>query len=131
MPPLSRCILLIAGFMATPVFAQSLSRAAMTEHSESTIAQRLPSPPLDENASATDFLRAAEGALAAGRTGEAQEAMEMAQTRLLDRSVPLGTTGIPSDQAAVKLVSQGLQALAQGDRATCLRMIQAAIAAAK
>jgi hypothetical protein len=56
--------------------------------------------------------------------------MKMAQIRVLDRSVPLGTTGIPSEQPAVKLISQGLQALAAGDRATCLRVIQAAIRAA-
>ena len=37
---------------------------------------------------------------------------------------------LPSDHPAVKLISQGLQALAAGDRATCLRMIQAAAAEA-
>ena len=40
----------------------------------------------------SDYLRAAQGALAAGRIAEAQEALEMAQTRMLDRSVPLGQT---------------------------------------
>lgn len=94
------------------------------------ISAALPEPPLSEDAGPVAFLRAAENALAAGRTGEAQQAMEMAQTRLLDRSVPLGTHDIPSAQPAVKLISQGLQALADGDRMTCLRMIQAAIQAA-
>ncbi len=126
MSPFPLRVLLVAGFMSTPALAQLPSRAALTEHPESTIAARLPTPALDENAGPAEFLRAAEGALAAGRIGEAQEAMEMAQTRLLDRSVPLGTTGVPSDQPAVKLVSQALQALAEGDRATCLRMIKAA-----
>jgi hypothetical protein len=117
---------LVAGFLAAPAFAQLPTRAELAARPDSTIVARLPSPALDENAGPVEFLRAAENALAAGRTGEAQEAMEMAQTRLLIRAVPLGTTGVPSDQPAVKLVSQALQALAEGDRATCLRMIQAA-----
>ncbi len=113
--------------LATPALAQSLPFGA---EPPPVIAPALPAPALSEDASPTDFLRAAESALAAGRTGEAQESMEMAQTRLLDRSVPLGQTGVQSDQPAVKLISQGLRALAAGDRMTCLRMLQAAIQAA-
>ena len=117
---------LVASFLATSALAQLPTRAELTARPDSAIAAKLPSPALDENAGPVEFLRVAESALAAGRTGEAQEAMEMAQTRLLIRAVPLGTTGVPSDQPAVKLVSQALQALAEGDRATCLRMIKAA-----
>src|SRR5690348_11620523 len=61
----------------------------LPEQDGSSIAGRLPPPPLEENASVRDFLVAARGALAAGRTGEAQEALERAETRALDRSVPL------------------------------------------
>src|SRR5579871_6822426 len=50
------------------------------------VAPSLPAPAVTSN-QPSDFLRAAQGAMAAGRTGEAQQAMEMAQTRLLDRSV--------------------------------------------
>src|ERR1700733_13861679 len=49
----------------------------------SLIAQNLPSPPVGENANAVDYLRAAQSALVAGHTGEAQQSLEMAQTRLL------------------------------------------------
>ncbi len=76
------------------------------------------------------YLRAAQGALAAGRTREAQEALEMAQTRMLDRAVPMGQTNDPSDNPTVGQISQALRALAARDRATCLGLIQAAIQSA-
>ena len=50
----------------------------------STIAPNLPSPSLGPDASPVDFLRAAQASLQAGRTGEAQQSLEMAQTRLLE-----------------------------------------------
>ena len=96
----------------------------------SVIAPNLPSPPLDRNASAADYLRAAQTALQADRTGEAQQSLEMAQTRLLDRSVPMGQTNNPSDNPAVTQVSQALRALAAGDRAQTMQLIQSAIPAA-
>lgn len=120
-------IAMLLGLLTAPALAQSLPFGAVPPP---TIATALPAPALGEDAGPIDLLRAAESALAAGRSGEAQEAMEMAQTRLLDRSVPLGTAGVPSEQPAVKLISQGLQALAVGDRMTSVRMIQAAIQAA-
>ena len=70
------------------------------------------------------------GALAAGHAREAESALEMAQTRILDRSVPLGQTGDPSDNPTIGQITQARQALAANDRATCLRLIQAAIASA-
>ena len=88
----------------------------------------LPAPNLPADAKPSDFLRAAEGALTTGRKGEAQESLEEAQTRLLDRSVPLGQTRDPSSSPAVGQISQALQALRAGDRAACLQSIQAAIA---
>ena len=51
----------------------------------------------------------------------------MAQTRLLDRSVPLGHTQDPSKSPAVAQIAQARQALAAGDRAAALQSIQAAI----
>ena len=92
--------------------------------------RRLPSPDLPEGAKPSDALRAAQGALAAGRLGEAEQALEMAETRMLDRSVPLGQTDNPSDNPTVGQISQARQALAAHDRATCMQFIQAAIASA-
>ena len=90
----------------------------------------LPAPPVQGNLP-SDFLQAAERALAAGRTGEAQQAMEMAQTRMLDRSVPLGQTNVPSDNPTVGQISMALQSLGAHDRAATMRNIEAAIASAK
>jgi hypothetical protein len=96
----------------------------------STIAPNLPTPTVGPNATAVDFLRAAQSSLQAGRTGEAQQSLEMAQTRLLDRSVPMGQTNTPSDNPAVTRISQALQALGAHDRAQAMQLIQSAIPAA-
>jgi hypothetical protein len=96
----------------------------------SWIAPNLPSPPVDANAGPVEFLRAAQSALQAGRTGEAQQSLEMAQTRLLDRSVPMGQTNNPNDHPAVTQISQALRALGAGDRAQAMQLIQSAIPAA-
>jgi hypothetical protein len=93
----------------------------------SMIAPNLPSPPIGSNASAVDYLRAAQSALRVGRTGEAQQSLEMAQTRLLDRSVPQGATNTPDQNPAIAQISQALQALAAGDRAQTMQLIDAAI----
>ena len=66
----------------------------------------------------------------AGRTGEAQQSLEMAQTRLLDRSTPQFQTSDPSDNPAVTQISQALKALAAGDRAQTMQLIDAAISSA-
>jgi hypothetical protein len=95
-----------------------------------TVLPPLASPNIPENTKPSDALRAAQGALAAGRVGEAQEALEMAQTRMLDRSVVLGQTNIPSDDPTVGQISRALQALAAHDRATCAQFIQSAIGSA-
>ena len=93
----------------------------------SHIAPNLPSPALGPDASPADFLRAAEYSLRAGRTGEAQQALEMAQTRLLDRSVPQGQTNNPSANPAVAQISQALHALAAGQSAQAIQLIDATI----
>jgi hypothetical protein len=96
----------------------------------SMIAPNLPSPSLGPDAGPADYLRAAQASLQAGRTGEAQQSLEMAQTRLLDRSVPMGQTNNPSDNPAVTQISQALRALAARDRAQAMQLIQSAIPAA-
>jgi|HubBroStandDraft_1064217.scaffolds.fasta_scaffold496252_2 hypothetical protein len=93
----------------------------------SEIAPNLPSPAIGDNASAQDYLAAARNSLAAGRTGEAQQSLEMAETRLLDRSTPLFQTNTPSANPVVSQISQALQALAAGDRSRCMSLIEAAI----
>ena len=93
----------------------------------SPIATNLPSPDLPEGAPAQAYLIAARNALAAGKTGEAQQSLEMAETRLLDRSTPLFQTNTPSANPVVSQISQALQALAAGDQPRCMALIEAAI----
>ena len=120
-------VALSAGALAADPYSTDASNIA-PQDTQSTIAPALPSPDLPEGAGPSDALRAARGALAAGRLGEAQEALEMAQTRMLDRSVVLGQTNNPSDNPVVAQISRALQALAAHDRSTCMRLIEAAIA---
>lgn len=93
----------------------------------SQIAPNLPSPAVGDNAPAQAYLMAARDSLAAGKTGEAQQSLEMAETRLLDRSTPAFQTNTPSRNPAVSQISQALQALAAGNRQQCMSLIEAAI----
>jgi len=102
----------------------------LPQDARTTVAPNLPSPQGDEDQLPSGFLKAAQSALAAGRTGQAQQALEMAQTRLLDRSVPIGQTNNPSDNPSVRQTSQALRALAAHDRGTCMQLIEAAIGSA-
>ena len=90
-------------------------------------AARLPEPEVGENASIPQFLIAARGALAAGRTGEAQEALERAQTRALDRSVPLLHTGDPIRDPLVERIHAVLLALGGGDRMQAMQLLEQVI----
>ncbi len=91
------------------------------------VAPALPVPSLGADATAEDFLRAARIALVRGQTGEAQEAMERAQTRLLDRSVPLFRTDQPSTHPAIPLISQAIRALGAGDKAMAMQYLDQAL----
>jgi len=93
----------------------------------SVIAPNLPSPPLGANASVRDFLTAARSALVQGRTGEAQQSLEMAETRALDRSVPLFQTNVASKDPLVVEIRQARHALSAGDRAQVVRAIETAM----
>jgi hypothetical protein len=90
-------------------------------------APRLPVAPLDDNSTAEQWLVAARSAIALGQTGKAQEAMERAQTRLLDRSVPLFRTNTPSTHPAIPLISQATRALGAGDRAGAMKLLEQAM----
>ncbi len=91
------------------------------------VAPSLPVPNVGPNASAQDWLNAARAALALGQTGKAQEAMERAQTRLLDRSVPLFQTRQLSTHPAIPLISEALRALGAGDREGAMRYLDQAL----
>ncbi len=117
-------ILAVLLLLLAPTLSVAQSRATAQARSS------LPAAALSEEARISDLLRAAQGALTAGRGRDAGEALEMAQTRLLDRSVPLGETHDPSDNPMVAQIAKARQALASGDRAACLDTVQAALASA-
>ncbi len=93
----------------------------------SVLAPNLPAPSVGENASPRDYLLAARAALVLGRTGEAQQALEMAETRALDRSVPLFKTDVRINDPLIGEIEQALHALGEGDRERSVRIIETAL----
>jgi len=143
-------LLAIAAFSAAPALAQSvpvgpgkvvtgppslpsvepLSSDASNINGADTrsmIAPALPSVDLGPNATAVDYLQAAQAALAATQTGRAQSALENAETLLLTRSVALGTTDNPDQRPAVRNISAALQALASNDIQDAMNLVQQTI----
>jgi hypothetical protein len=94
----------------------------------SSIAPNLPSPVVGEDAPVQAYLQAARSALIAGHTGEAQQALEMAETRALDRSVPLFQTSTPSRNPLVDKIGQALGAMGSHDRGRAVQIIDEALA---
>jgi hypothetical protein len=76
----------------------------------SVLAPNLPAPMGADTV--RDLLMAARSALAANRTGEAQEALERAETRALDRDIPAGTERVPAQGPLVSGIGQARDALA-------------------
>ena len=93
----------------------------------SDIAPHLPQPAVGAGADPDAYLRAAQSALAAHRTGAAQQALEMAETRLLDRSTPVGSANQPDESGRIQQVTQARKALASGDTAGAQQAIQTAM----
>lgn len=100
----------------------------MPFNTRSTIAPTLPPSAMGENAATYDYLRAARASLVAGQTGKAQQSLEMAETRALDRSVPQGQTGTPSDSAMVSRIREARHALGGGNTAHAIELIDLALA---
>ena len=91
------------------------------------VAARLPVPAVDENAPPAAFIEAARQALAADRTGEAQEAIERAETRVLDRSVRPSLAKDPSRQPLVQQLYDARMALGAGDKPRTMEILAAAL----
>jgi len=89
----------------------------------SSIAPTLPRPAIGGDATTADYLRSARASLVAGRTRQAQQSLEMADTRALDRSVGQGQTGTPSDSQLVSRIRDARHALGSGDRTHAIQLI--------
>ncbi len=119
----------VMGFALTvPAMAQSAGAPASNidrADTRSDIAPSLPAPPVAPNAGPRQYLQAAQTALTAHRTGEAQEALERAESRLLDRSTV--TPGV-DNAPMVKQIGDARDALGHGDIAGASRIVDAALA---
>jgi hypothetical protein len=93
----------------------------------SNIAPTLPSPTVGDSGASHDYLRAARASLVGGRTGQAQQSLEMAETRALDRWVPAGQTTVASDSQFVSRIRDARHALAGGDRSRAIQLIDLAL----
>jgi hypothetical protein len=93
------------------------------DDTRSVIAPRLPDPQAGEDTTPRQFLMDARAALVAGRTGEAQEALERAETRLLDRSTPQGAEGVASRNRRVAEIRNVLATLGAHNRAGAIQLI--------
>ena len=91
----------------------------------SLLAPNLPSPPAGDDLQT--LLLDARTSLQAGRTGQAQEALERAETRALDRSVTKGSEHVPAANPVVSRISAALQALGAGQSAQAILLIDAAV----
>ena len=99
-----------------------------SSNSKSTIAPTLPSPDVGIDASPFEYLRSARAALAAGQTGRAQQALEMAETRVLARVVPPGQMTGPMDSQFVTHIRDARRALGAGDNSAAISLIDRALA---
>jgi hypothetical protein len=93
----------------------------------STIAPTLPASAIGADGASHDYLRAARVSLVGGHTGQAQQSLEMAETRALDRSVTAGQTAAPSDSQLVARIRDARHALGGGDRAGAIKFIDLAL----
>ena len=93
----------------------------------SSIAPHFPSPDIGPNAAPFRYLKAAEAALNRHHTGEADQALEMAETRILDRSTPAGSESMPDHNLMVAQISSARQALGHNDIDGARRAIAVAL----
>lgn len=135
--PIPKFILAMTGtapalWLAGAALAQRLDRPASNitpSDARSVIAPALPAPPVPSADPPSAFLTAARRAVILGRTGEAQEALERAETRLLDRGLPLQAAFVPDSQQAVLAIGAARRALAAHDRQGAATAIDDALAA--
>jgi hypothetical protein len=94
----------------------------------SVIAPTLPASAVGNDATTRDYLQTARASLVAGRTGQAQQALEMAETRVLSRSVPPGQVNAPSNSQLVSQIRDARRALGDNNSAHAIQIIDVALA---
>ncbi len=118
---------------AAGVIAASRPALAQARYPDSSprsvVAPRLPVPPVSPDAGPQPFLTTARDAVLAGRTGAAEEALERAETRLLNRSATQAAATSPDLDRAVLDVGAARHSLVVRDRPATLRAIDDALEA--
>lgn len=94
----------------------------------SDIAPTPPEPSVGPDAGVTALLRSAAQSLSTGQTGQANEALEQAQTDLLQRSVLQTQTNYTSTDPLVTQIDQARQAIGNHDNAGATSMINQILA---
>lgn len=90
------------------------------------IGSRLPTPPTTGD-TPRDLLAAAQRSLDHGQTGAAQQALEMAETRVLSRTIDPSMANQPYPASMVASISQARQALGKRDIAGAKQAITMAL----
>ncbi len=126
--------LLGLAFLTAPAWAQSGGSSLMQDAGSlmggggaGGLMGKLPVPQVSDD-SALSYLKAARSALAGGKTGLAQEALERAESRLLTRDVAPSQAGSAISDPSISEISKALQALASGQTSTALQVVDALIA---
>lgn len=114
------------GGAGSPFSDRASNTTSANTHSE--IAPRLPSPDAAAN-SPEALLSAAQQALRQGRTGAAQQALEMAETRVLSRTVDPTMANQPDQAMMVKHIGDARRALGARNRQAAEAAIAAAMSA--
>ena len=115
--------------LAPPTVTAPPNNTALSDIRPAT-ALPLPGPPVPSSDSPRAFLEAARRVLEAGRVGEAREALERAETRLLNAPAAPVQASSPERQDAVLAIGEARRALAAHDRQGAIQAIDDALAAA-
>jgi hypothetical protein len=95
-------------------------------NTRSEVAPALPAPATE---GPRDLLMTASQDLSANRTGAAQEALDRAETRILDRSVPATVSNVPDADQVVNLIAHARTALSNNDLQSAHAYVQQALQA--
>ena len=116
-----------AGVSSTQPLSRQDSNITPSD-TRSTVAPSLPTPAVGSAGTARDYLMSARASLGSGKTGEAQQALEMAETRLLSRTVEAQNAQTPSEQIMVKAIADARRALGDGKVDQSRQIIDSALA---
>jgi hypothetical protein len=107
----------------SPLSTKASNTSAANTHGD--IAPRLPVSATDDPVNA--YLSQAQQALRGGRTGAAQEDLERAETRALDRVTAPAQASVPDNSPRIAAIRQARDDLGRGDRKGALQAIQTAM----